>query len=89
MHWGAYDIQAFLKFVLRGNVTGNEPISIVCKISGNEQRNISFVWRLMIFAMYGPWEDMLNRHETSFYQKVAPYLTDTSFRFPKIYFAGN
>ena len=72
----------------RGNVSGNEPSTIVCKISGNEQRPISFVWRLMIFAMYGPWEDMLNRHETSFYKKVAPYLTDTSFRFPKIYFAG-
>ena len=42
----------------------------------------------MGYAMYGPWEDGLNRHETAFYQKVAPLLADTPFKYPKVFFAG-
>merc|ERR1712156_172893 len=71
-----------------GNTTGNEPASMVCKISGNNKRKMNFIWRLMGYAIYGPWEDNLNRLETAFYQKVQPYLIDTPFRFPKVYFAG-
>ena len=69
-------------------MSGNEPASMVCKISGNNKRDLSFVWRLISFVMYGPWEDHLNRHETAFYQLVVPHLKDTSFRYPKVYFAG-
>ena len=42
----------------------------------------------MGYAMYGAWEDGLNRHETAFYQKVAPLLADTPFKSPKVFFAG-
>ena len=42
----------------------------------------------MGYAIYGPWEDNLNRLETAFYQQVRPHLIDTPFRFPKVYFAG-
>ena len=61
---------------------------MVCKISGNNKRDLSFVWRFIGYVMYGPWEDHFNRHETAFYQLVAPHLKDTSFRYPKVYFAG-
>ena len=61
---------------------------MVCKISGNNKRDLNFVWRFIGYVMYGPWEDHLNRHETAFYQQVAPHLKDTSFRYPKVYFAG-
>ena len=61
---------------------------MVCKISGNNKRKMNFIWRLMGYAMYGPWEDGLNRHETAFYQKVAPLLADTPFKYPKVFFAG-
>ena len=61
---------------------------MVCKISGNNKRDLKFLWRLISFVMYGPWEDHLNRHETAFYQQVAPHLKDTSFRCPKVYFVG-
>ena len=49
---------------------------------------MNFIWRLMGFAIYGPWEDNLNRLEAAFYQKVAPHLIDTPFRFPKVFYAG-
>ena len=61
---------------------------MVCKISGNNKRKMNFIWRLMGYAIYGPWEDNLNRLETAFYQQVRPHLIDTPFRFPKVYFAG-
>jgi len=71
-----------------GTTSGNEPASMVCKISGNNKRKMNFIWRLMGYAMYGPWEDGLNRHETAFYQKVAPLLADTPFKSPKVFFAA-
>ena len=83
-----YNIIIFQLFTIRGNVSGNEPASMVCKISGNNKRDLSFVWRFIGYVMYGPWEDHFNRHETAFYQLVAPHLKDTSFRYPKVYFAG-
>ena len=61
---------------------------MVCKISGNTKRKFNFITRLVLFAMNGSWEDALNRHETAFYQQVAPHLTDTFFKFPKVFFAG-
>ena len=61
---------------------------MVCKISGNNKRKMNFIWRLMGYAIYGPWEDNLNRLEAAFYQKVAPHLIDTPFRFPKVFYAG-
>ena len=61
---------------------------MVCKISGNTKRKFNFITRLVLFAMRGPWEDAMNRHETAFYQKVVPHLTDTTFKFPKVFFAG-
>ena len=59
---------------------------MVCKISGNTKRKFNFITRLVFFFSGG--EDAANRHETFFYQKVAPHLTDTTFKFPKVFFAG-
>ena len=59
---------------------------MVCKISGNTKRKFNFIARLILFFSGG--EDAVNRHETFFYQKVAPHLTDTTFKFPKVFFAG-
>ena len=61
---------------------------MVCKISGNTKRKFNFIARLVLFSMKGPWEDAMNRHETAFYQQVAPHLTDTTFKFPKVFYAG-
>ena len=83
-------IKKFSKKLLNfsGNASGNEPASMVCKISGTKKRKINFTWRFGFYLMMGPMFDNLNRHETLFYQKVVPKLQDTAFRFPKVYFAG-
>lgn len=70
------------------NASGNEPATMVCKISGTKKRNISFTWRLIFEFMMPQMFDNLNRHETLFYQKVVPLLENSSFRFPKVYFSG-
>ena len=69
-----------------GSISGDEPSSMVCKISGNTKRKFNFITRLVLFFSGG--EDAANRHETFFYQKVAPHLTNTTFKFPKVFFAG-
>ena len=75
-------------FQNRGNVSGDEPPSMVCKISGNAKRKFNFITRLFLFATKNPLVGAFNRHETAFYQQVAPHLTDTFFKFPKVFFAG-
>ena len=69
-----------------GSISGDEPSSMVCKISGHTKRKFNLIARLIIFLSGG--EDASNRHETAFYQQVAPHLTDTTFKFPKVFFAG-
>ena len=72
-----------------GNISGREPQSMVCKISGNNERKLNFFQRLMSFALFGiSGEDSVHRNEIGFYQKIAPHFIDMPFKYPKVFFAG-
>ena len=73
-----------------GNISGSEPTSMVCKISGNDiKKKTNFIERALIFALVGKSGiDDMNRHEIEFYKNVAPHLIDTPFKSPKVFFAG-
>ena len=70
-----------------GNITGNEPLSMVCKISGNNY------WKMPILLRFGDYmsngcstEELFSRQEGLFFQRVAPLMKDTLYGLPKIYF---
>ena len=73
----------------RGNVTGNEPPSMVCKITGNIKRDVVWIWRLVAFGFgYGNWDEFMSRHEAAFFQDVGAMMKDTEYGIPKTYFIG-
>ena len=72
-----------------GKSSGDEPSSLVCKVSGNNKRNMGFIWRFLIFTTnQGSLEDQMNRQEPLFYQQIIPHLNGTPFKCPKVYFIG-
>ena len=57
-----------------GNVTGDEPATMVCKISAAAPRNINILWRMFVFAQSGNWDEYMCRQEILFFQNVIPLL---------------
>ena len=75
-------------FNYSGNVTGDEPATMVCKISAAAPRNINILWRMFVFAQSGNWDEYMCRQEILFFQNVIPLLKDTAHCTPKCYFIG-
>ena len=72
-----------------GNINGNEPTSMICKISGNAKRDIKIIWRLMLHhQMKGHFDEFMSRIESNFYKQIIPIMKDTDYCSPKLYFNG-
>ena len=79
-----------VNFHFSGNITRNEPTSMVCKISGNAKRDIAFVWRALFYVQIkAQWDEYMSRVESNFYKEIVPLLQDTGYSNPKMYFNGN
>ena len=71
-----------------GNVIGNEPASMVCKISGNNW-NITTLLRFFDYTVGGcNSEELFSRQEGLFFQKIAPLMQSTHYGLPKCHFVG-
>ena len=80
----------YLKILSSGVITGNEPSTMICKISGNTKRDIPFIWRLMGFMRDGiHMDEALSKTEYLFYHDILPLMDGTGYLTPKIYFIGN
>jgi len=80
-----------IKIVLdySGNVTGEEPKSMVAKISGIYSRRVSFFWRFIFYAfMGGNTDEVITKREADFFQRIVPLTKGTNLRTPKLYFVG-
>ena len=72
-----------------GNINGNEPKSMICKISGNTKREVKFIWRLFFYSQYkAQFDELMSRIESNFFKDIIPIMQDTDYRSPKIYFNG-
>ena len=72
-----------------GNAIGNEPTSLVCKLSLGSGYNMPLWVRTMFFLqMGGSLDEALYRTEIQFIEKVLPLLKDSRYKFPEIYFSG-
>ena len=72
-----------------GNINGNEPTSMICKISGNAKRDIKIIWRLMLHhQMKGHFDEFMSRIESNFYKQIIPLMQDTDYCCPSMYFNG-
>ena len=69
-------------------MTGNEPTSMVCKITNPAPRDINMIWRMLFFGSVGFFDEYACRQEVIFFQDVAPSLKDTSYSHVKCYFIG-
>ena len=72
-----------------GIVNKNEPSSFVCKISGNSNWNMPIAFRMFQYVEDGcNGEEIFNRQEGLFFQKIPPLMQNTEFGMPKSYFIG-
>ena len=88
---GGFSGSVLKKLVLTygGNVTGNEPTSMVCKISANIKREFTLFYRGIGYLMDGGNVDnVINKNEMKFYEIIAPLLEQTKFQMPKSYYVG-
>ena len=77
------------KYNFSGNINGNEPKSMICKISGNTKREVKFIWRLFFYSQYkAQFDELMSRIESNFFKDIIPIMQDTDYRTPKIYFNG-
>ena len=72
-----------------GSVTGDEPKSMVCKITGNLKRDIGFIWRFIThLQVKGQFDEYISRNESHFYEKIVPLIQDAGYSTPRMYFVG-
>ena len=62
----------FFFSIYRGYVTGNEPSTMVCKITTGTLRDINMIWRMLFFGSLGFFDEYCCRQEVIFFQDVAP-----------------
>ena len=73
----------------RGVICGNEPPTMICKISGNTKRVLPFIWRLMAFLKDKiQIDEYFSKTEYLFYHDILPLMDGTGYLTPKIYFIG-
>ena len=76
--------------LISGTPNGNEPSSIIIKVSGTATRNLAFKWRLMAYFGYGKSiDEQITLTEFDFFEKILPEMEGTGFNIPKLYFKGN
>ena len=76
-------------FHCSGNVTGKEPHSMVCKITGTYKRSVSLLWRLIFYSQAKMnVDELFTKQEVAFFQSIIPTMKDTDYRTPETYFVG-
>lgn len=69
--------------------SGDEPASIICKISLGSDIKWSLFWRFIMYTTGGGgFDENSMRNEMSFLQNVIPVMEGTDYRHPKIYYVG-
>ena len=76
-------------FTFSGSVTGDEPKSMVCKITGNTKRDIAFIWRFITHTQCkSQFDEYISRNESLFYNEIVPLIKDDGYLTPRMYFVG-
>ena len=76
-------------FHFSGNLTGKEPNSMVCKITGTYKRSVSILWRLIFYSQAKMnVDELFTKQEVAFFQSIIPAMKDTDYRTPETYFVG-
>ena len=79
----------YIYYIFSGNVTGEEPKSMVAKISGIYSRRVSIFWRFIFYAfMGGNTDEVITKREADFFQRIVPLTKGSNLRTPKVYFVG-
>ena len=62
---------------------------MICKISGNTKREVKFIWRLFFYSQYkAQFDELMSRIESNFFKDIIPFMQDTDYCSPKMYFNG-
>ena len=70
-------------------MTGTEPKTMVCKISGLYNRKVSLLWRFIIYVFSGGNADeLMTKTEADFFNRIIPQTKDTNLRTPHVYYVG-
>ena len=72
-----------------GTTSGDEPESIICKISLGSDIEWSLFWRFIVYTQNGGgMDEIIMRNEMNFLQNAIPLMEGTDYKHPKIYYAG-
>ena len=77
-----------VKLQYSGNLTGNEPSSMVCKLSLGTGYKIPILFRLFMYLQQGSYDEYLYRQQINFMKSAVPFLEGSGYQLPKIYFTG-
>ena len=91
MDGGGFSGSTLLRITLRyrENTSGDEPTSIICKISLGSDIKWNLFWRLVMYSSNGGgFDEVLMRNEMSFLQNAIPLMENTDYKHPKIYYVG-
>ena len=92
MDGGGFSGSTLLRINLKygGNTTGDEPKSIICKISLGSDIKWDLFWRFVMYTQNGGgFDEVVMRNELSFLQNAIPLMEGTDYRHPKIYYVGS
>ena len=72
-----------------GVTSGDEPESIICKISLGSDIKWSLFWRFIVYTQNGGgMDEVMMRNEMNFLQNAIPLMEGTDYKYPKIYYVG-
>ena len=71
-----------------GNITGNEPSYLVCKLSHGSGNHIAMSWRFAMYLTSGGegYDEYMYRRETNFLKRIIPIMDSALYKFPNMYF---
>jgi len=71
-----------------GLATGNEPASVVCKLSLGGQYKIPFKFRILSRMKPSSFAENRFRNEVSFVENAIPALRESGYQHPAVYYSG-
>ena len=91
MDGGGFSGSALLRIEVTygGDVSGDEPASLICKLSTGSDFKWPIFWRAIMYdQMGGGFDERIMKNEAYFMRSVLPELENSGYQHPKIYYVA-
>ena len=91
MDGGGFSGSALLRIEVTygGDVSGDEPASLICKLSTGSDFKWPIFWRAIMYdQMGGGFDETIMKNEAYFMRSVLPEMENSGYQHPKIYYVA-